>query len=74
MTRYFMSFSLDLQEELEALKAKLEKVEKEKNELKVSNERLESRVSTENICQMSVVRNYAAKLLLRAIYPSWLML
>ena len=35
-----------LQEELEALRAKFEKVDKERQELKQHNEKLDSRVST----------------------------
>ena len=35
---------VDFQEELDALKARLEKVEKEKNEYKVAAEKFESRV------------------------------
>ena len=37
------------QDELESLRARFEKIEKERNELKIANERLESRVSTRRI-------------------------
>lgn len=37
----------NFQEELEALRAKFEKVEKERTELKQQTEKLESRVSTD---------------------------
>ena len=37
---------INFQEELDALKARLEKVEKEKNEYKVAAEKFESRVRT----------------------------
>ena len=43
--RNFYQIFQQLQEELEALKARLEKVERERNEFKQTNERLESRVS-----------------------------
>ena len=36
---------VQLQEELDLLKAKLEKAEKERNEYKITSERLETRVS-----------------------------
>jgi hypothetical protein len=39
----------DLQDELETLRSRFEKIEKERNDLKIANERLESRVGGSDV-------------------------
>ena len=46
------------QDELESLRARFEKIEKERNELKIANERLESRVSTRHNPIFKVARHF----------------